>query len=158
MTDAAAPPPRATPPRRAPRRRASSRAANGAAPNDAEVRDAEGDGAQARDAAAADDEDAAAGDAAAPARGPAIDAAWVLRKLIANVEACMTPGATYSPAAANKALELLGKEHRLFADKRAGETRTLEQMNAEELIAVLGGEPSPEELRAAAGAAPAGGA
>jgi len=58
-----------------------------------------------------------------------VDKAWVLDRLRQNVETCMTmdfvrgpngqptPAVTHNPAAANKALELLGKELGMFKDQ-----------------------------------------
>lgn len=42
---------------------------------------------------------------------------WVVNALMTNAMACLTPGDTHNPAAANKALELLGKECQMFADR-----------------------------------------
>lgn len=58
-----------------------------------------------------------------------VDKAWVLQRLKENVETCMTmdfvkgpngqpsTAFTHNPAAANKALELLGKELSMFKDQ-----------------------------------------
>jgi phage terminase small subunit len=58
-----------------------------------------------------------------------VDKAWVLERLRQNAETCMTmdfvrgpdgqptPAVTHNPAAANKALELLGKELGMFKDQ-----------------------------------------
>ena len=64
------------------------------------------------------------------ARALMIDKNYVLGKLIENIERCMVPTKkvvhqdgteetlTYNPAAANKAIELLGKELGMFVDKK----------------------------------------
>lgn len=64
------------------------------------------------------------------ARSLMIDKNYVLGKLIDNIERCMVPTKkvvhqdgteetlTYNPAAANKAIELLGKELGMFIDKK----------------------------------------
>jgi len=44
---------------------------------------------------------------------------WILESLRENAIQAMTPGKTYAPAAANKALEMLGKEmaEKMFVDR-----------------------------------------
>lgn len=79
------------------------------------------------------------------------DKAWVLLKLRNLVIRTMTPGDEFTPSAANKALELLGKEQGMFVDRRVLGVRRIDDMSEEELLEFLGGEPSPDELREASG-------
>lgn len=81
---------------------------------------------------------------------------WIVEQLRLNVIQCMEQGETFAPAAANKALELLGKEHRMFVDRRLLGVRHIDDMTEEEVLEFLGGEPEPEELGTAAGTPPAG--
>ena len=81
---------------------------------------------------------------------------WIIEQLRVNAIQCLTPGETFNPAAANKALELLGKEHRMFIDRRLLGVRYIDDMSEEEILEFLGGEPAPEEIRTAAGSPPAG--
>ena len=41
---------------------------------------------------------------------------WVLERLVYIQEKCLTEGEHWNPAAANKALELIGKHHEMFTD------------------------------------------
>lgn len=54
-------------------------------------------------------------------------------------------------SAANRAVELLGKEIGMFVDRRLLGIRRIEDMTEEELLEFLGGEPDDAELRTAAG-------
>lgn len=85
------------------------------------------------------------------AKRAVVDKAWVLEKLRLNVIRTMTPGSEYQPSAANKAIELLGKEMGMFVDKRLVGVARIDDMTEDELLEFLGGEPTAEELRAAAG-------
>lgn len=87
-----------------------------------------------------------------------ISKAYILEKLKTNIEQCMRPGNTFNPAAANKGLELIGKELKMFKDYRHDTIITLDNMTEEEILERLGGEPSTEELRALEAAEPAGSA
>ena len=82
---------------------------------------------------------------------------WLLRRLQKNIEMCQTPGETFSPAAANKAIEMAGRElHRMFVERRIIGVRNIDQMTEAELLEFIGGEPSPEELGAATSPHPPG--
>lgn len=83
---------------------------------------------------------------------------WIIEQLRVNAIQCMEKGETFSPSAANKALELLGKEHRMFIDRRLLGVRNIDDMSEEELLEFLGGEPEPTEIGAAAGNPPSGNA
>lgn len=85
-----------------------------------------------------------------------VDAAWIRRKLKDNAIQCMKAGDTFAPSAANKALELLGKDKGMFVDRRLVGVRNIDDMTEEELLEFLGGEPDPQELGAAARARAAG--
>jgi hypothetical protein len=87
-----------------------------------------------------------------------IDRAWVMDMLRKNAERCLDDGDDRNPNAGNRALELLGKEIGMFVDRRLLGVRRIEDMSEEELLALLGGEPDPDELGEAAGATMAGGA
>lgn len=76
---------------------------------------------------------------------------WIIEQLRVNAIQCMAKGETFSPSAANKALELLGKEHRMFIDRRLVGVTNIDDMSEEELLEFLGGEPDSQELGAAAG-------
>ena len=76
---------------------------------------------------------------------------WIIEQLRVNAIQCMARGETFSPSAANKALELLGKEHRMFIDRRLVGVTNIDDMSEEELLEFLGGEPDSQELGAAAG-------
>lgn len=78
--------------------------------------------------------------------------AWVLEMLAKNARECAgNDEALRNPAASNKALELLGKELGMFVDRRLVNVRNISDMSEEEILELLGGEPDPEELSAAAG-------
>ena len=75
-----------------------------------------------------------------------VDKAWVLERLRLNAETCMamdfvrapdgtpTTAVTHNPAAANKALELLGKELGMFIDRtEVGRPGDFERMAEDEL-------------------------
>src|SRR5262249_19593933 len=66
---------------------------------------------------------------------------WVISRLVQNAEACLKPdenGRPYNPAAANKALELLGKHLGLFPDRTELEIRgKLEHDHRHQVAAVL---------------------
>jgi 3-oxoacyl-(acyl-carrier-protein) synthase len=79
-----------------------------------------------------------------------VDATWIRKKLKQNAEVCMTLGSTFAPSAANKALELLGKDKGMFVDRRLIGVRNIDDMTEEELLEFLGGEPPASELGAAA--------
>ena len=79
---------------------------------------------------------------------------WIIDRLRHNAVQCLVPGDSFNPAAANKALELLGKEHKMFIDRRLLGVRNIDDMTEEEILEFLGGEPEAEELRKAAGAHP----
>ena len=63
--------------------------------------------------------------------------AWVLEKLKENVERAMNSGETYNPMAANKALELLGKEMGMFIGRKVLGVKRLKDMTDDELLALL---------------------
>ena len=79
------------------------------------------------------------------------DRAYVMNRLVTNVERCMVNGENYNPNAANRSLELIGKQLGMFVDRRMLGVQRIEDMTEEEILEFLGGEPTPEELRAAAG-------
>ncbi len=66
---------------------------------------------------------------------------WITEQLRMNVLQCLTPGDTFNPNAANKGLELLGKERRMFTDRSLHAVRRVDDMGVEELIELLGGDP-----------------
>lgn len=66
---------------------------------------------------------------------------WINGQLRLNVLQCLTPGDTFNPNAANKALELLGKERRMFTDRHLHAVRRIDDMSDEELVEFLGGDP-----------------
>lgn len=77
--------------------------------------------------------------------------AWLLKQLMENIEQCMTPGETYNPAAANKAIEMLGREEfRMFTERRLNIHKRWDELTEEECLEILGGEPEPAELTKAA--------
>jgi phage terminase small subunit len=82
-----------------------------------------------------------------------ITKAWVLQELQKNIIMARNEGQL---SAANKALELLGKEKGMFVDRRLLGVRRIEDMTEEELLEFLGGEPEPTELGETAGPEEAG--
>ena len=64
-----------------------------------------------------------------------ISKSWILEKLKTNLNQCMRPGNTFNPAAANKALELIGKELRMFVDRRHDTVVSLDNMTEEDFTA-----------------------
>ena len=58
--------------------------------------------------------------------------AWVLERLEQIVEQCLS-GEKFNPAAAIRALELLGKDLGMFVERRDVTTRTLDTMSQDEL-------------------------
>ena len=75
---------------------------------------------------------------------------WVMEELRKQVVRSTAEGTkTYNPSAANKALELLGKEIGMFVDRRMLGITKIEDMSEEEILELLGGEPPADELEAA---------
>ena len=85
-----------------------------------------------------------------------VDRAYIMKKLKKNAETCLGEGDNRNPTAANRALELLGKELGMFVDRRLLNVRYMDDMSEEELLEFLGGEPEPEELRTSAGSPASG--
>ena len=94
------------------------------------------------------------------ARKTVIDKAWVLRELVDVYHAARSLDAPENAnlPAANRALELMGKQLGMFVRRRL--IARLDQMTEEQLIEFLGGEPTTDEIdqaaRSLAGAHPAG--
>lgn len=91
----------------------------------------------------------------AGAKSVAIDKAWVLKQLQENHTDAKEAG-QYS--ASNKALELIGVEIGMFVKRQIVGLKPIAEMNEDEVLALLGGEPDAEALRAHASAEAAGAA
>jgi hypothetical protein len=71
----------------------------------------------------------------------AVDRSWVLAQLQALYKLTSTPNAgepTWSPATAKAVLELIGKEHSMFIDRKIIGIKRLEDMGDDELRQIAG--------------------
>ncbi len=71
-----------------------------------------------------------------------VDRAWVLKELQALYRLTSTPKPgdepTWSPATAKAVLELIGKEHSMFIDRKIIGIKRLDQMGEDELLQIAG--------------------
>lgn len=85
-----------------------------------------------------------------------VDKVWVIQGIVKNIERAIGAGQF---GVAMRGYELCGKEQGMFVDRHRHDHRRIDDMNDEELVEFLGGEPEPAEIEhALASSTPAGNA